>query len=136
MSICTLRICTKDDGIRLCISFAVRSYGVSISISHSMSVEFLSCCVLFLFPACFHAFHRNFSFGVLCSNSYIEMPVALRSSAWHSTENVRYSFVNCQGKFALLINGSQHRLYPLHHSFLHVIFRVSQLKNINNSSRS
>jgi len=48
------------------------------SLSYPMIMEFLSSSsILFLFSVCFNIFHRNISFNVLGSNSYIDgMPVA------------------------------------------------------------
>jgi len=68
-----------------------------VPVSHLVIVEFLFFSnVLFLFSACFHAFHRNLSFIVLGSNSYKnEMSVARsRFSAWHSAENIERSLVD------------------------------------------
>jgi len=50
------------------------SADVRISISHSVSIEFLSLSILILFSTSFNAFHRNFSLGALGSYSYINIP--------------------------------------------------------------
>jgi len=71
---------TKDDDCIL-----VSQSDINVSILYSMRVEFLSCwSVLFLFFACFHAFHRNLAFGVLDSSSYIEILISRpHFPPWH-----------------------------------------------------
>jgi hypothetical protein len=77
-----------------------RSSSVSISISYSVSISVLLWCFILLFSLFLYIYRsKNFSFGNLGSNSYIEMLVArLHFSTWRSAENAKWSPVNCRGE--------------------------------------
>jgi len=91
MSVCILLWIIVSDCVLVIHS------GSSMPVSHPVIVGFMFFSnVLFLFSACFHAFHRNLSFIDLDSYSYNKEMSVTRSciSAWHSAENIRRSPVD------------------------------------------
>jgi len=123
-----------NDGIRLYIvnvANFVSSADVAISISHSVSVEILSCCsVLILLSACFDALRKSSTFADLNSCLQTKVSVAwLRFLAYHCTENIGRLTIK-RNLLVSLING--YWMFDfLHRSFLHVVLHLPHLKNIN-----